>query len=155
VWGWKVHTIQWLNYCEIYFRSTLVRPWKRPSLRVRSSIFSNLVASTMSKQSYRTQDTFQLSNFFCIISALFYWVFVLLIQGAFNKFWNYWNHHHIQPQPEKVNLSGRVPAMVFESPEKYDSNATCCIICVPQDMIGNLSHYLEAHSNIEEQPQFF
>jgi hypothetical protein len=109
----------------------------------------------MGKQSYITQDTFQSFNFLRIISALFYWVFIPLIQGALDEFRDYWNHHHIRPQPEKVNPSGHVPAVVFESPEKYDPNATCCIIRVPQDMIGDLSRHLEAHPDIGERSQFF
>ncbi|KAJ2936135.1 hypothetical protein H1R20_g959, partial [Candolleomyces eurysporus] len=87
--------------------------------------------------------------------ALFYWVFIPLIQGTLKKFRDHWNYHHVRPQPEKVNPSGHVPAVVFESLEKYDPDATHCIIQVPQDMIDDLCRHLEAHPDIGGCSQFF
>jgi hypothetical protein len=45
--------------------------------------------------------------------------------------------------------------VVFESPEKYDPNATSCMIRVPQQMIATLRRHLETHPEIGPRAQYF
>ncbi|KAJ7171949.1 hypothetical protein C8R46DRAFT_991860 [Mycena filopes] len=73
-------------------------------------------------------------------AALFYWIFVPLIQQELDEFREWWNIHRVQFQADKNMPSGHVPAHVFEHPSHV--GGLDCRIKILQEAVAELREYL-------------
>ncbi|KAJ6597243.1 hypothetical protein DFH09DRAFT_1304986 [Mycena vulgaris] len=84
---------------------------------------------------------------------LFYWVFALLIQQALDDFVDWWNHHRVRHQHDKIMPSGHVPAHALDYPELFDE-LDCCI-AIPPEAVAELRHQLDEEEGPASQYQTF
>ncbi|KAJ6464899.1 hypothetical protein C8R45DRAFT_939743 [Mycena sanguinolenta] len=84
---------------------------------------------------------------------LFYWVFVPLIQQALDEFVDWWNHHRVRHQHNKIMPSGYVPAHALEYPELF--GALDCQIAIPPEAVAELRSQLDEEEGPASQYQIF
>jgi hypothetical protein len=76
-----------------------------------------------------------------LLSQVFYWVFVPLVQAELNGFQEWWNQHRVRTQHEKNMPSGHVPSNTFANPGAW--GGIDCGIKVPREKIQALRSHLE------------
>ncbi|KAJ6567335.1 hypothetical protein DFH09DRAFT_918705 [Mycena vulgaris] len=84
---------------------------------------------------------------------LFYWVFALLIQQALDDFVDWWNHHRVRHQHDKIMPSGHVPAHALDYPELFGE--LDCRIAIPPEAVAELRHQLDEEEGPASQYQTF
>ncbi|KAJ7815890.1 hypothetical protein B0H14DRAFT_3111783 [Mycena olivaceomarginata] len=84
---------------------------------------------------------------------LFYWVFAPLIQQALDDFVDWWNHHRVRHQHDKIMPSGHVPAHALDYPELF--GALDCRIAIPPEAVAELRHQLDEEEGPASKYQTF
>nr|GAT48120.1 predicted protein [Mycena chlorophos] len=82
---------------------------------------------------------------------LFYWIFAPLIQEELDEFADWWNHHRVRHQHEKIMPSGHVPAHALEYPDLF--GALDCRIRVPAEAVEELRAQITAEEGPKSQFQ--
>ncbi|KAF7302852.1 hypothetical protein MKEN_01247400 [Mycena kentingensis (nom. inval.)] len=80
---------------------------------------------------------------------LFNWIFPPLVQAELDDFRNYWNHHQIRFQREKIMPSGHVPRDAALHPAHY--GGIDCFIRVPASTVSELREVLTEEVGPREQ----
>ena len=76
-----------------------------------------------------------------LLSDLFYWIFIPLIQVELNDFQTWWNQHRIRSQSNKNMPSGHVPAHALAHPEQFAG--LNCLIPVSTEALQELRKILK------------
>ncbi|KAJ7844507.1 hypothetical protein B0H14DRAFT_3868298 [Mycena olivaceomarginata] len=84
---------------------------------------------------------------------LFYWVFAPLIQQALDDFVDWWNHHRVRHQHDKIMPSGHVPAHALDYPELF--GALDCRIAIPPEAVAELRRQLDEEEGPASKYQTF
>ncbi|KAJ7026045.1 hypothetical protein C8F04DRAFT_122629 [Mycena alexandri] len=71
-------------------------------------------------------------------TAVFYWLWVPIIQVGLDTYCTYWNNHKILKSPKKVNANGSCPNNMFLNPTSIDILAKQCYINVNPDTVNEL-----------------
>jgi hypothetical protein len=67
---------------------------------------------------------------------LFYWIFAPLMQIELDNFAEWWNHHRVRHQHEKIMPSGHVPTQALNYPDIFA--ALDCRIAIPNEAVAEL-----------------
>ncbi|KAJ7018573.1 hypothetical protein C8F04DRAFT_1277542 [Mycena alexandri] len=71
-------------------------------------------------------------------TAVFYWLWVPIIQEGLDTYRTYWNNHKILKSAKKVNVNGSCPNNMFLNPTSIDILAKQCYINVNPDTVNEL-----------------
>lgn len=74
----------------------------------------------------------------CLCSAVFYWLWVPIVQQGLDKYRAYWNNHTISKSKKKKNPSGSCPKNMFLNPSSVSALARDCSIRVNPETVAEL-----------------